>query len=236
MTDRDLNDGRDEHGHPVETAENGDTRVAGGPAGEGGYEENRYEEERRYDEDGDDAGRDRTGTGEFGRTEAEAGTGERAGETSTDEVSADERADERTGEDRNDDDRTDDRTDEYADETSADAPAEASAETSTETAAGIPSDPAGESPIERILDPAEADRFKDRWHDLQSAFVDDPGDAVQRAGDLTDEVVDALTQALAKHKATLDDSWTGGDSPSDTEKLRLALRGYRQFLDRILAS
>ncbi|MQY09145.1 hypothetical protein [Actinomadura macrotermitis] len=103
---------------------------------------------------------------------------------------------------------------------------------------GFPETPSGESPIERLLDPAEADRFKERWHDLQASFVDDPHDAVQRADELSAEVVNALGQALTAHKRTLDEGWRTEkeDERPDTERLRLALRGYRQFLDRMLAS
>jgi hypothetical protein len=77
-------------------------------------------------------------------------------------------------------------------------------------------------------DPAEVQA---RWRDLQTAFVDDPGDAVQRAEGLVDEVVEALTSSLTARTGELRDRWKGA---GDTEQLRLALREYRVVLERLL--
>ncbi|WP_067471463.1 hypothetical protein [Actinomadura hibisca] len=101
---------------------------------------------------------------------------------------------------------------------------------------GVP-DNGGELRLERLLEASDAARFRERWHEVQSGFVDDPHDAVQRADELSAEVVNALGQALANHKRSLDEHWrTEKDERPDTERLRLALRGYRHFLDRILES
>ncbi|MCW2915201.1 MAG: hypothetical protein JWN52_3269 [Actinomycetia bacterium] len=62
-------------------------------------------------------------------------------------------------------------------------------------------------------------------------FVDDPGDALRRAGELNDEVVSSLTTAPDDRKHTLEQGIANGD----TEQLRIGLRQYRQILDRILA-
>ncbi|NKZ05388.1 hypothetical protein [Actinomadura latina] len=87
----------------------------------------------------------------------------------------------------------------------------------------------------KMLDSAEAERFRERWREVQSSFVDDPGEAVRRADGLASDAVDALARAIAAHRRTLSDALEGGDRP-DTERLRLALRDYRELLDRIFAT
>ncbi|POM22420.1 hypothetical protein BTM25_53700 [Actinomadura rubteroloni] len=91
------------------------------------------------------------------------------------------------------------------------------------------------APSDRLLDTGEAEGFRRRWHDVQAAFVDDPGDAVRRADELTGEAVDALGRALAQRRLALSPR-DEDDAASDTERLRLALREYRTLLDRVLGS
>ncbi|MGW4798387.1 hypothetical protein ACWEPC_38825 [Nonomuraea sp. NPDC004297] len=79
-------------------------------------------------------------------------------------------------------------------------------------------------------DPAEVQA---RWRDLQSCFVDDPGQAVQRADGLVGEVVESLTSTLSSRTNALRDRWKSTDA--DTEQLRLALRDYRNVLEQLLA-
>lgn len=100
----------------------------------------------------------------------------------------------------------------------------------------IPADetPAHAAPKEIVLfdqDPAEAQA---RWRDLQASFVDDPGQAVHRADDLVEEVVEALTSSLTARTGELRERWKSADG-GDTEQLRLALRDYRGVLERLLA-
>ena len=109
---------------------------------------------------------------------------------------------------------------------SAGTPASSPAGTDAPSSAGAP---------ERLLDPAESERFRERWREVQSAFVDDPGESVRKADDLASEAVEALGRAVAEHRRTLSDGAGGGEHP-DTERLRLALRGYRDLLDRIFAA
>ncbi|TYB47892.1 hypothetical protein [Actinomadura chibensis] len=85
----------------------------------------------------------------------------------------------------------------------------------------------------RLLDPAEAERFRARWHEVQAAFVDDPGEAVRRADDLASDAVDALGRAIAAHRRTLTEGRDDQGKP-DTERLRLALHGYRDLLNQVI--
>jgi hypothetical protein len=86
-----------------------------------------------------------------------------------------------------------------------------------------------------VLESAAADQFQERWRDIQFGFVDDPQNSAQRAGDLAAEVLDAFIAALSTRKRSLDDERrTEPGEPADTERLRLAVRSYREFVDRLL--
>src|ERR687895_1067928 len=88
-----------------------------------------------------------------------------------------------------------------------------------------------------VIDSGAADGFQARWRDVQFGFVDDPNTAVRQADELADEVVRAFTDALATHKRALEDRWRPqGDAQPDTERLRLIVRAYREFVDRLLTT
>jgi hypothetical protein len=97
-------------------------------------------------------------------------------------------------------------------------------------------DHAGQS----VLEAAAIARFQARWRDVQFGFVDDPQTSVRLAGDLAVEVLETFTEALNERRSALDDQWRqwraehGG--PPDTERLRLAVRAYREFVDRLLTT
>ena len=93
--------------------------------------------------------------------------------------------------------------------------------------------PTHAAPQETILFDQDPDQVQARWRELQTAFVDDPEEAVQQADALVGEVVDALTSSLSSRTGELRERWkdSGG---TDTEQLRLALRDYRVVLERLL--
>jgi hypothetical protein len=82
---------------------------------------------------------------------------------------------------------------------------------------------------------ADNDRvgFRTRWDDVQAAFVDDPRDCVQKADTLVSEVVDRLTDGFSDMRSRLEAQWSRGEEAS-TEDLRLALKRYREFFQRLL--
>jgi hypothetical protein len=110
--------------------------------------------------------------------------------------------------------------------------------------------PAGAAPAAAAADPADeptpatitgarallsAERsaeFKQRWRDLQADFVDDPRLAVRGAGDLSREILQALSDTIADAERV--DSWQAEDGTSGTEDLRVALRRYRTLVKRLL--
>lgn len=86
----------------------------------------------------------------------------------------------------------------------------------------------------RLFVGGELSDFHSRWTDVQSAFVDDPRDCVQKADALVADVVDRLTMGFAQVRARLEEQWDQGEQVS-TEDLRIALKRYRDFFDRLLA-
>ncbi|WP_433442319.1 hypothetical protein [Nonomuraea sp. CA-141351] len=93
--------------------------------------------------------------------------------------------------------------------------------------------PAHAAPEDVVLFDQDPDQVQARWRDLQTAFVDDPGEAVRRADGLVGEVVESLTSSLTSRTDALRARWKDADA-SDTEQLRLALRDYRSVLESLL--
>lgn len=83
-----------------------------------------------------------------------------------------------------------------------------------------------------LFDVETAQGFRDRWRDVQLRFVDDPKAAAGQAQGLVEEAIQALAAALAAQKNRIS-GWQDAGS-ADTEQLRQAVRGYRDFLDRVL--
>ncbi|GGP40579.1 hypothetical protein [Saccharothrix coeruleofusca] len=78
----------------------------------------------------------------------------------------------------------------------------------------------------------EVDRFREQWRALQVDFVDSPREAVHRADELVAQVIQSLATTFAEHKRSLEGQWQEGERV-DTEELRLALRRYRSFFERL---
>jgi hypothetical protein len=85
-------------------------------------------------------------------------------------------------------------------------------------------------PSGSLLGTLDADEVRNRFLDIQAGFVDEPRQAVEEAGRFVDGLVQQVVDALQGQRGQL-----GGPVPEgSTEDLRLALRGYRQFVDRLL--
>ncbi len=81
---------------------------------------------------------------------------------------------------------------------------------------------------------AVADDFRSRWAAVQGSFVDDPGQAVRHGDELVAEVLKSLADSFSNERAKLEGqaNQTGNAS---TEDLRIALRRYRSFFERLLS-
>ena len=79
-----------------------------------------------------------------------------------------------------------------------------------------------------------AEAFRSDWDSVQIGFVDDPRKAVQQADELVAKVMKSLAESFAKQRASIEAD-VGRDEQADTENLRVALRRYRSFFERLLS-
>ena len=82
----------------------------------------------------------------------------------------------------------------------------------------------------------EAEGYRTRWDAVQTGFVDEPKRAVQEADALVAQVIKRLSEVFADERTRLEQQWGHGDQgqQTSTEDLRLALRKYRSFFERLL--
>ena len=91
-----------------------------------------------------------------------------------------------------------------------------------------------ESSDKELFAQSELPRLRSRWDEVQAAFVDDPRGCVQKADALVSQVVEQLTSGFAETRSRLEAQWSRGEEAS-TEDLRVALKRYREFFQRLLA-
>ena len=87
---------------------------------------------------------------------------------------------------------------------------------------------------EALFSPDETQNFRNRWHDVQGSFVDEPKRAVEQADQLVAATIKRLAEVFADERSKLEHEWSQGQDVS-TEDLRQALRRYRSFFDRLLS-
>jgi chemotaxis protein histidine kinase CheA len=113
----------------------------------------------------------------------------------------------------------------------AEAPAAeaAAAERAAAEAPAAPAAPDAAAPASLLgsLDGAE---IRGRFLDIQAGFIDEPRQAVEEAGRFIDDLLRQVAETLQQQRGQL----TGATDEASTEDLRLALRAYRQFVDRLL--
>jgi len=81
---------------------------------------------------------------------------------------------------------------------------------------------------------SEGQEFRSKWEKIQTGFVDEPRKAVQDADGLVAAAMKRLAEIFADERSKLEHEWDRGDNVS-TEDLRIALRRYRSFFDRLLS-
>jgi hypothetical protein len=89
---------------------------------------------------------------------------------------------------------------------------------------------------ERDLAPLFAEdvavEFRARWDVVQRGFVDDPRQSVRAGDELVAQVIKSLAETFSGQRASLEGERADRAS---TENLRLALRRYRSFFERLLS-
>ena len=89
------------------------------------------------------------------------------------------------------------------------------------------------SGLEPLLAPQEGNDFRNRWEAIQTGFVDEPRQAVEQADMLVESLMKRLADGFSERRSQLEEHWDRGDEVS-TEDLRIALKRYRSFFDRLL--
>jgi len=87
---------------------------------------------------------------------------------------------------------------------------------------------------EPLFAPNDSQDFRSRWEKIQIGFVDEPRRAVEQADELVAGTIKKLAEVFANERHRLEGEWDRNDNVS-TEDLRVALRRYRSFFDRLLS-
>lgn len=85
-----------------------------------------------------------------------------------------------------------------------------------------------------LFEDNEASGFRTQWEAIQAGFVDEPRAAVEQADALVAQVMKRLAESFASERSTLEQQWDKGGE-STTEDLRVALKRYRSFFERLLS-
>jgi hypothetical protein len=107
-------------------------------------------------------------------------------------------------------------------------------EQSARTDASDPPEPAESSTEQELFADDHLAGLRARWDNVQAGFVDDPRECVQKADSLVSDVVEQLTSGFTQARSRLEEQWARGEDAS-TEDLRVALKRYREFFERLLA-
>lgn len=87
--------------------------------------------------------------------------------------------------------------------------------------------------MEPLFETEEARKFRTQWLSIQSKFVDDPRASVKQADELVASVLKSVMMGFSDRRVALEKQWNSGENIS-TEDLRVALKRYRSFFDRLL--
>jgi len=80
----------------------------------------------------------------------------------------------------------------------------------------------------------ELSDLRARWGEVQAGFVDDPRGCVHKADALVSDVVNQISTSFTDARSRLEQQWDRGEQAT-TEDLRVTLKRYRDFFDRLLA-
>jgi hypothetical protein len=87
--------------------------------------------------------------------------------------------------------------------------------------------------LDALFTPEATREFRSQWTDIQARFVDDPRQAVRDGDELVARVMKSLAESFASERNRVESQLRDGGDAS-TELLRVALRRYRSFFERLL--
>lgn len=93
---------------------------------------------------------------------------------------------------------------------------------------------AGDEQLAALFTPEMAREFRSRWDAVQIGFVDDPKLAVRHADELVAQVMRTLAESFSSERSRFEGEMDHAGSAS-TETMRVALRRYRSFFERLLS-
>ena len=91
-----------------------------------------------------------------------------------------------------------------------------------------------ESELSPLFSDETERELRTQWHEIQTGFVDEPRRAVEQADELVARLMQQLAQSFSDQRTSLERQWDQAEKIS-TEDLRLALRRYRSFFERLLS-
>jgi len=86
---------------------------------------------------------------------------------------------------------------------------------------------------EQLVPAERAHEYRTRWDAVKGGFVDEPRQAVAEADQLVGELLDELQELFRAQRHSLEQNLDR--DRASTEDLRVALRHYRSFFDRLLS-
>src|ERR1700742_4949994 len=102
----------------------------------------------------------------------------------------------------------------------------------------VSADGPADDPHDELLEPLfaaeQAQDYRSRWIAIQSSFVDDPSGAVRAGDELVAQVMSELANSFAGQRQRIE-SQLGDSRLVNTEDLRVALKSYRSFFERLLS-
>jgi DNA-binding ferritin-like protein len=81
----------------------------------------------------------------------------------------------------------------------------------------------------------ESDELRGRWEAIQTSFVDEPQQSVEKADALVKDVMKQLTRTFEETREALETQFAEAEDVS-TEDLRIGLQRYRSFFERLLTT
>jgi len=101
-------------------------------------------------------------------------------------------------------------------------------------AADKPTMDRGAEQLEPLFPADVASEYRSKWAAVQSSFVDDPRSAVRQGDELVAQMMKNLAESFATERGRLE-TQLGQTGATTTETLRVSLRRYRSFFERLLS-